>query len=66
MNTVTKDMIVCDILDIDNSLAQYFIEIGMHCLGCPGSRGKTLEEACEKHGQDLDALLAKINAHLGA
>jgi len=66
MNTINKDMIVGDILDIDPSLSKYFLEIGMHCLGCPGSRGKTLEEACLKHGQDLDALLAKLNTHLGA
>jgi len=64
MKQVTKDMIVGDILDIDSSLSQYFLAIGMHCLGCRGSRGKTLEQACEKHGQDLDSLMEKLNAHL--
>jgi len=63
MPAFTKDMIIGDILTADPGLAKYFLEIGMHCLGCPAARGETLEEACQVHGQDADALLAKINAH---
>ena len=33
----------------------------MHCLGCPASRGETVEEACAVHGVDPDALLAEVN-----
>lgn len=36
----------------------------MHCLGCPASRGETLEQACLVHGVDADEMLHKINAHL--
>jgi len=64
--TVTKDTIIGDILDIDRSTAPYFLEMGMHCLGCPASRGETIAEACAVHGVDPDELLEKINAHLGA
>ena len=32
---VTRDTIIGDILDMDQSTAPYFMEIGMHCLGCP-------------------------------
>ena len=39
---VTKDSIIGDILDYDRTTAEYFLEIGMHCLGCPSSRGETL------------------------
>ena len=39
------DMILGDILDQDPTTAPYFIEIGMHCLGCPASRGETLAQA---------------------
>jgi len=38
----------------------------MHCLGCPSSRGETLEQACMVHGVDPDALVAKLNAHVTA
>ncbi len=64
MAQITKDTIIGDILDIDATTAPYFFEIGMHCLGCPASRGETLEQACEVHGVDVDALLTKLNEHL--
>lgn len=62
--TITKDMIIGDILDMDTTTAPYFLEMGMHCLGCPSARGETLEQACAVHGVDADELVAKINAHL--
>ncbi len=58
---ITKDMVIGDVLDIDNGCAQYFFEIGMHCLGCPASRGETIEQACAVHGTDCDQLLEKLN-----
>ena len=36
---VTKDTIIDEILKADQDTAPYFLEIGMHCLGCPASRG---------------------------
>jgi hybrid cluster-associated redox disulfide protein len=36
----------------------------MHCLGCPASRGETVEEACMVHGVNPDELLDKLNNHL--
>lgn len=60
---ITKDMIVGDVLDIDAGAAKYFFEIGMHCLGCPASRGETIEQACSVHGADVDELISKLNAY---
>ena len=59
---ITKDMLIGDVLDMDRGAATYFFEIGMHCLGCPASRGETIEQACMVHGHDCDALLLKLNA----
>ena len=64
MTEVTKDSIIGDILDADPSTAAYFLQIGMHCLGCPSSRGETIEQACAVHGVDVNALIEKLNAHL--
>ena len=61
--TITKDMLIGDVLDIDTGCAEYFFAIGMHCLGCPASRGETIEQACEVHGTDADELIAKLNAY---
>lgn len=62
--TVTKDMIIGEILDLDETTAPFFLEMGMHCLGCPSARGETLEQACAVHGIDVDELVGKINEHL--
>jgi hybrid cluster-associated redox disulfide protein len=62
--SITKDTIIADILSLDGGTAQFFLEIGMRCLGCPAARSETLAEACAAHGQDADALLAKINGYL--
>ena len=60
---IKKDMIVGEVLDMDTGAAKYFFEIGMHCLGCPASRGESIEQACAVHGADVDALIAKLNAY---
>ena len=58
---VTKETIIGDVLDADIETAQFFFEIGMHCLGCPHSRGESIEDACAVHGTDADELVKKIN-----
>lgn len=36
---ITKNDIIGDVLDKHPETAQLFLSIGMHCLGCPASRG---------------------------
>ena len=62
--TITKDTIIGDILDADKTTAPFFIQMGMHCLGCPASRGESIEQACAVHGVDCAALVEKLNDHL--
>lgn len=62
--TVTKDTRIGDILDVTTDVAPYFLEMGMHCLGCPSARMETIEQACMVHGVDADELIEKINAVL--
>lgn len=64
MAAVTKDTIIGDILDMDRTTAPFFLDMGMHCLGCPSSRGETLEEACMVHGVDVNELIKKLNDHM--
>ena len=61
MAMVTKSTTIGEVLARDINTAQFFINIGMHCLGCPSSRGETVEEACMVHGIDVDKLLALVN-----
>ena len=66
MAQITKDTIIGDILDIAPETAPIFLSIGMHCLGCPSSRGETVEQACMVHGVEVEELLAKIIASVAA
>ena len=61
---VTKASIIGDVLDAHPETAEFFLEIGMHCLGCPSARGESIEAACLVHNTDADALVKKINEHL--
>ena len=64
MAQITKDTLIGEILNLDASTAPFFLEMGMHCLGCPASHGESLAEACMVHGVDPDVLVEKLNAHL--
>ncbi len=64
LTEITKDMTIGDILDADRETVPFFLEMGMHCLGCPASRGETVAQACEVHDVDADELVNKINEFL--
>jgi len=61
---VTKDMIIMDVLKMNPETAQFFLAIGMHCLGCPSASMETLEQACMVHGADVEKLVSDINDFL--
>ena len=62
---ITKNSIIGDVLDQYPDTAELFFSIGMHCLGCPASRGETIEEACMVHGADVNALVDSLNEAVG-
>lgn len=64
MAKITKDTIIMDVLQLDPETAPFFLEIGMHCLGCPSASGESIAEACMVHGTDADQLVEKINDFL--
>ncbi len=61
---VTKETKIGDILDASVEVAPFFLNMGMHCLGCPSARMETIEQACMVHGVDADQLVEEINAFL--
>ena len=47
MAQITKDTMIGELLrdqEHIDSIAEVLFGIGMHCLGCPSSRGETVEE----------------------
>ena len=66
MPVITKDTIIGDILDIAPETAPAFLDIGMHCLGCPASRNETVEDACLVHDTSVDDLVNQLNELIAA
>ena len=64
MATITKDMSIGQVLDIDRETAPIMMEYGMHCMGCPFSMMESLEQGCAGHGTDVEELVARLNAFL--
>lgn len=60
---ITKSMTIEKVLDLDPNVVPIFMGFGLHCLGCPMSRGESLEEACFVHGIDCDLLVDKLNEY---
>ena len=66
MKEVNKNMTIGELLNVAPETAPILMEVGMHCLVCPGAQAETLEEAAMVHGLDGDLLVEKINAFLAA
>ena len=59
--TVTKDMSIGQVLRAGQGTARIFMEVGMHCLGCPYATAESLEDACAVHGANVDELVHQLN-----
>lgn len=63
---VTAETIIGELLDFNaEAVAPILFEMGMHCLGCPSSRGESIGDACMVHGVDTDEIVEKLNSVLG-
>ncbi|MEE1031347.1 MAG: DUF1858 domain-containing protein [Ruminococcus sp.] len=62
--TVSKDMIIADLIKVDTNIIYILMRAGMHCIGCPSAQGESLEEAALVHGLDPDMLVDQINDYL--
>ena len=64
VKTITKDMIIDDVIKIDQSLGEVFLGFGMHCIFCHMGMEETIEEAAYVHQVDVDFLIEKLNERL--
>ncbi|AFQ45697.1 DUF1858 domain-containing protein [Desulfosporosinus meridiei] len=58
---LTKEMTVGQVLRQYPQTVQVFLELGMHCLGCPSSTMESIEGAALTHGKNPDDLIDKLN-----
>lgn len=64
MKQATKDMLIVDLINLDQGVAEILMNAGMHCIGCLMAHGESIEQAAAVHGIDADALMAQINDYL--
>jgi hypothetical protein len=60
--TITKDTILGDILDAAPETRLCSLRSACIVWAARPPAARTVEQACYVHGQDVDALLAKLNA----
>lgn len=61
MKVLTKEMTVGQVLKMYPQTVQIFLELGMHCLGCPSSALESLEGAALTHGRNAEELVEQLN-----
>lgn len=61
--TITKDMTIGSVLNLDTGCAPIFLNMGMHCLGCPSASGESIEMAAMVHGMNPDEIVAQLNEY---
>ena len=61
---ITADTLIAECLELNPNSAEILLSTGMHCIGCALAHGETIAEAVAVHGEDLDALLKKLNEGL--
>ena len=61
MAKITADTLISECIEINPNAAEILLATGMHCIGCAMAHGETIAEAVSAHGEDLDALLTKLN-----
>lgn len=61
MAKITADTLISECLELNPNAAEILLSTGMHCIGCAMAHGETIEQAVAVHGEDLNALLKKLN-----
>ena len=61
MAKITENTLIAECLELNPNAAEILMSAGMHCFGCALAHGETIAEAVAVHGEDLDALLQKLN-----
>ena len=61
MAKITENTLIAECLEINPNAVEILQAAGMHCFGCAMAHGETIAEAVAVHGEDLKALLNKLN-----
>lgn len=63
---ISKKMKFSELLEKHPETVEILFQSGMHCIGCPMSRGETIEQGALSHGINPDKLVEKLNKKLNS
>ena len=66
MQKVTKEMQISEVLKMDMATANIFLQLGMHCIGCPMASAESIEAACAAHGVNPDDVVKQLNDYFAS
>ena len=58
---ISKEMTVGQVLRTYPQTVEVFLQLGMHCLGCPSSAMESIEGAAKTHGKNPEELIEQLN-----
>lgn len=64
--TITKDMLIGEVVKKHPESVNVMLEHGMHCIGCHVATWETLEQGAVSHGINVDRLVQDLNKKAGA
>lgn len=59
--SINKDMTIGDIVRNFPEVVPVLFSYQLGCIGCPSAQAETIEEACQVHGIELEAMLEDLN-----
>ena len=59
--SITKEMIIGEVVDGHPETVEVFNKYGMGCLGCPATAFENIEQGAIMHGIDVEQLVADLN-----
>jgi len=62
--TITKDMLIADVVQKHPDTAVVMMNSGLHCVGCHVAASETIEEGCKAHGmsdEQIEAMVKEMN-----
>lgn len=58
---ITKDTLLSDLLEIDESVGDVLAGFGLSCVTCPMHEMDTIQDAADVHDLDVDLIVEKLN-----
>lgn len=59
---INKDMTFAQVMRMHPDVVKVLAKYNLGCVGCMGAQNESLEQGCNAHGLEVDAVVADLNA----